>query len=189
MWKNISSSLKSTESYISMALGIIVVVLVGMLAFNFLGPKTDKGKVSEQAAKTENQSERKEAVLVNVVPTIHKVKRGETLWMIAERYYHSGYNWITIAKANNLSDPGIIHSDLELKIPDADVIIPAPEEEITETPAVIEPQSYTVVKGDTLWKIAVKSYGDGFAWTRIAKANNLSDPGLIHPGNVLTLPR
>lgn len=49
--------------------------------------------------------------------------------------------------------------------------------------------SYTVVKGDNLWKIAVKNYGDGYKWVTIAKANKLANPNLIHPGNVLSLPR
>jgi nucleoid-associated protein YgaU len=45
------------------------------------------------------------------------------------------------------------------------------------------------VKGDSLWKIAVRAYGDGYKWVSIAKANKLVNPNLIHSGNVLTLPR
>lgn len=50
-------------------------------------------------------------------------------------------------------------------------------------------ETYTIVKGDDLWKIAVKSYGDGFEWIKIAKANNLSSPNNIHVGNILTIPK
>jgi len=56
--------------------------------------------------------------------------------------------------------------------------------------AATEPEKiYTVVAGDSLWNIAVREYGDGYAWTKIATANNLINPDLIHAGNVLRLPR
>ena len=45
-------------------------------------------------------------------------------------------------------------------------------------------KTYTVVRGDYLWKIAVSQCGDGFAWSKIAKANNLKNPDIIHAGNV-----
>lgn len=49
--------------------------------------------------------------------------------------------------------------------------------------------SYTVVKGDSLWEIAEKAYGDGYQWVKIAEANKLVNPNIIHTGNVFTLPR
>lgn len=53
----------------------------------------------------------------------------------------------------------------------------------------ISGDSYTVVKGDNLWNIAVRAYGDGYKWVEIAKLNNLANPDIIHPGNVFKLPR
>lgn len=53
----------------------------------------------------------------------------------------------------------------------------------------IDGTTYTVVHGDNLWEIAVRAYGNGYKWVEIAKANNLSHPGVIHAGNTLTLPR
>lgn len=61
----------------------------------------------------------------------------------------------------------------------------------TEKPAKESSQSskqYTIVSGDDLWDIAVKTYGDGYKWVDIAQVNNLSDPGLIHVGNKLIIP-
>lgn len=51
-------------------------------------------------------------------------------------------------------------------------------------------KTYTVQKGDTLWAIAAKYYGKGSEYTKIAKANadKISNPNLIYPGQVLTLP-
>lgn len=50
--------------------------------------------------------------------------------------------------------------------------------------------TYTVQKGDSLWKIAERQYGDGSQWRRIYEANRdqISDPDLIHPGQTFTIP-
>lgn len=50
------------------------------------------------------------------------------------------------------------------------------------------PDTYTVVKGDTLRNIARKYYGDSSKYTVIASANGISNPNLIYPGTVLQLP-
>ena len=48
--------------------------------------------------------------------------------------------------------------------------------------------SYTVVSGDCLWNISYHFYGTGAKFTRIAEANGLKDPYLIHIGQVLVIP-
>jgi nucleoid-associated protein YgaU len=50
------------------------------------------------------------------------------------------------------------------------------------------PRTYTVVSGDTLWAISERFYGDGSKYQRIADASGVSNPDLIHPGQVLTIP-
>jgi nucleoid-associated protein YgaU len=51
-------------------------------------------------------------------------------------------------------------------------------------------RSYTVRKGDTLSHIAKAHYGNASNWQRIFEANRdqLDDPDLIHPGQVLRIP-
>lgn len=51
-------------------------------------------------------------------------------------------------------------------------------------------RTYTVVSGDSLSKIAQREYGDAQQWRRIFDANRdkISNPDLIHPGQVLTIP-
>lgn len=51
-----------------------------------------------------------------------------------------------------------------------------------------KPKNYTVVRGDTLWAIAKKFYGDGGKYPEIAKANNIPNPNLIFPGQVFSIP-
>ncbi|MPY88938.1 MAG: LysM peptidoglycan-binding domain-containing protein [Luteitalea sp.] len=52
-------------------------------------------------------------------------------------------------------------------------------------------QSYTVVDGDSLWKIAGRQLGDGKKWAKIYEANRdkIKDPDIIYPGQVLTMPK
>jgi LysM repeat protein len=50
------------------------------------------------------------------------------------------------------------------------------------------PKFYTVQQGDTLPKIAAKFYKDSSLWRRIAKANNIRDPKMLLPLEVLIIP-
>ena len=57
-------------------------------------------------------------------------------------------------------------------------------------PAASGARTYTVVKGDSLSKIAQREYGDAQKWRQIYEANRdqISNPDLIYPGQTLTLP-
>ena len=50
--------------------------------------------------------------------------------------------------------------------------------------------TYTVVSGDTLWKIASAHYGDGNKYPGIFEANKpmLNHPDKIYPGQMLRIP-
>lgn len=48
-------------------------------------------------------------------------------------------------------------------------------------------RSYTVVRGDTLWDIATRFYGNGLRWKDIASWNHLANPRIIHADNKITL--
>jgi LysM repeat protein len=49
-------------------------------------------------------------------------------------------------------------------------------------------RTYRVNRGDSLWIIAKKVYGQGASWTLLAKANDLRDPGKLKIGQELLLP-
>lgn len=66
---------------------------------------------------------------------------------------------------------------------------------VSETPAAVGTsgggqRTYTVKSGDSLSKIAKEYYGDANAFGRIFDANRdqLTDPNLIRPGQVLKIP-
>lgn len=49
-------------------------------------------------------------------------------------------------------------------------------------------QTYTVRKGDTLWSIATRVYGNGQRWVDIAQANPSLDPQKMAVGQQIVLP-
>jgi hypothetical protein len=80
--------------------------------------------------------------------------------------------------------------------------LPPPEEELAPPPPAKEKKAkvaakpssgskYTVISGDSLWKISGKSkiYGDSFKWPLLFKANKdiIEDPDLIYPKQKLTV--
>lgn len=70
-------------------------------------------------------------------------------------------------------------------------VAPEPKRETNNSPAPASAQTYTVVKGDCLWNIAKKFYGNGSKYTVIYNANKGvigGNPNLIYPGQVLTIP-
>ena len=63
-----------------------------------------------------------------------------------------------------------------------------------EPPKVVAPAgptSYTVKKGDSLWRISGKVYGNPLKWTRIYRANQdkIKSANKIYPGQVLVIPQ
>ena len=177
------SQIKWGESYTSLFLGAVVVVVALVLVFSFL-----RGK-SNQTQQTTSTSVTPEEQIVNgkVVPKNYTVKEGEDLWHIAQNLYGSGYNWVDLAQGNNLINPSVITVGAKLTIPNVKAKT-ATSDEVMQANS-IKGTSYTVASGDYLWDIALRAYGDGFKWVEIAKANNLANPNLVHPGNVLKLPR
>ncbi len=182
--KKLLKTLKLNEESISMVLGALVIIIVGILVVNYF--KDRKGNTLQDAAATTNQTQKAE------VGKSHTVVKGETLWSIAEDAYGSGYNWTDIYKENKLGSQNVEIGQV-LNIPQVSAKQPTSTKTVS---TVVAPATsaagnatYTVVKGDYLWKIAVEQYGDGYKWVEIARANKLVNPNIIHAGNVLTLPR
>lgn len=190
------------ESYTSLILGIIAVIIVTILVISFV-KQNNKNATDEEAMTDEQEG-------------VHKVAEGETLWSISEAAYGSGYNWVDIAQANNIENPDSIEAGDELKLPDVEpktltvvgeAIGGEPEvmeedamnkeevddameaEEEKDSSDKITGDKYTVKQGEYLWDIAVRAYGDGYKWVEIARASKLANPDVIHAGNELSLPR
>lgn len=67
------------------------------------------------------------------------------------------------------------------------VVVQTPSRPATTAPTT---RTYTVVRGDCLWNIAKKYYGNGSQYTRIYNANRdkIKNPSLIYPGQVFVIP-
>lgn len=55
-----------------------------------------------------------------------------------------------------------------------------------ETPSS-SPKLYTIKKGDTLWAVCRREYGDGAKYKDVAEENGIVNPNLIYPGQVIRL--
>jgi len=168
--KKILKAIKLNESTISMVLGALVIVIVGSLVIKYI--RNAKGTVPQELLDQSNS--------VELVQKTHTVARGENLWNISVKYYGDGFKWTDIATENKLANASIIKEGQELTIPDLE------QQEETEA---ISSTTYEVVKGDSLWSVAVRAYGDGYSWVKIARENQLINPNIIHPGNILVLSR
>src|SRR4030042_1043205 len=182
MWKTLKNSFDSPDSYVSLALGLAVVLVVGMIAYNYFKARSQSATSTENQTNQEKTQNGQESL---TLPAQYVVKNGDTLWSIAEVYYKSGYNWVDIQKANNLGNPDMIDVAQKLTIPKATPIVPAGQISAAGAETTAAKKPYTVVQGDSLWNIALQTYGTGYKWTAIAQANNLANPDLIFAGNVL----
>lgn len=182
--KNFLKKVKLSERTISAVLGVLVVVTAGVLLFNFFQSRSETTITSDDQIASEGKTQE---LNTSVLPTTHRVGQGENLWRIAEDYYGSGYNWVDIAQTNSLKNADLLLVGQELLIPD--VAVRWPETDPADTEKRVN--TYTVQSGDSLWKIAVAVYGDGYQWTNIYQANSAeigANPGLIYSGQVLVMP-
>lgn len=115
----------------------------------------------------------------------HTVAPGENLYRISLRY---NVSIASLASANGISNPNLIYVGQVLKIPGTTGGT-TPPPTVTPPPGSSNPpasgSSYTVVRGDTLGRIAARF---GVTYTAIAAANNIANPNLIYPGQVLQIP-
>lgn len=173
MLKEFLKTLRINEQKISMILGVVVVMTVGILIYNYFS------SVNRQP--TDAQSVTQEQTSVKT----HKVVQGESLWKISLKYYNDGYKWVEIAKLNNLDSPDLIEAGQILNLLEIE------ELKSPETVNEIGDLEYLVVQGDSLWTIAVRAYADGYQWAKIWEANKtqIANANVIEPGTKLSLPR
>ncbi len=207
-FEKMESEVKSNQSTLSLVLGGLIVLVIGVLIFNYFNRSNPQLGPAQQS--------QGEDVSPESLPGKYTVKEGDTLFVIAEKYYKDGYKYTDIAKANNLTDVNSVAAGQVLEIPKIETQIAeaSPTSTPTSTPNAIpsdekgadlgtgvgggdttvwgpkiEGDTYKVVSGDWLSTIAARAYGDIYAFDKIAKANNISNPDVIEPGQTLKLPR
>ncbi|NDJ75901.1 MAG: LysM peptidoglycan-binding domain-containing protein [Chloroflexi bacterium] len=149
----------------------------------------------------------------NPGPVYYTVQAGDNLSAIARAY---GVLWTDIAVANGIADPNTIYRGQQLLIPGATApgtaavappvnvapaanTVPVTSDPVNVAPPVQDPvpvtnpvpatntgtRTHTVQGGEHLAQIA-RAYN--ISWPTIARANNITDPNQIYPGQVLTIP-
>ncbi|BCZ23619.1 LysM peptidoglycan-binding domain-containing protein [Mycobacterium senriense] len=107
-------------------------------------------------------------------------------------YASDGPAWSTHTETDNPPPPAPEAAAEEPAAQTEDAAEEAPAEVAAEPAPEPEPEpaarTYTVASGDTLWAIAERFYGDGNRYQAIADASGISNPDLIQPGQVLTIP-
>ena len=203
--KKLLKGAKINENTISTVLGAVVLIVIGALIFNYFNANrppqiSDVGLETSPTPQLKQDQQPTDVKLVEEegkmmpegLPATYKVQTGDHLWAIAEKFYKSGYNWVDIARENNIKNPNVIEAGQELTIPKVTAKPQTFIETASVNAAAIEGSSYVIAKGDSLWNIALRAYGDGFAWTRIYEANKAvigTNPGIIEAGMTLSLPR
>ena len=97
-----------------------------------------------------------------------------------------------VAVGNTLGISKVEASELKIVAPDSGLSLAAADmtELVKASTSADEPKLHTVEKGDTLWAVSEKAYGNGKHYNVIFEANKpmLSHPDKIYPGQVLRIP-
>lgn len=206
IFDKIEAQIKTKDSLISLTLGLLVVLVVGLLIINYfkkspdnLGPAQTTSNLTEQVNSSGNQVF--EDVKADNLPGKYTVKSGDTLFIISQSYYNNGYEYTKLAEANNLNDPDLIEVGQVLTIPKLEnqesnnnpnnnnVLGTGGATNQTIWGERITSDTYTVAAGDWLTKIAGRAYGDINQFDKIVKANNITSPDVIEVGTTLKIPK
>jgi hypothetical protein len=95
-------------------------------------------------------------------------------------------------QAGSLLAPGVYDLQLDQVDPDGNVsaVIVLPFERVAPEALNLGPDAVVVQPGNSLWRLARRLYGEGVQYTVIYEANRdqIRDPNLIYPGQVLQAP-
>ncbi|MDQ3099512.1 MAG: LysM peptidoglycan-binding domain-containing protein [bacterium] len=179
---------KWDDSLISMGLGALVVVVSGILLFNYFNNQTPN-LIRDQGQKAVVVSSSMPAVSENAGPTATSsgkiVAQAVT---VTPRVTASPSPKIT-ASPKATQTPKATVSTAPTATPKTSSIAQARPEATPATGGTTLPAMYTVQPGDSLWAVSQKFYGSGYEWKQIAAANKLTGTYRLEKGQVLNLPR
>jgi nucleoid-associated protein YgaU len=126
---------------------------------------------------------------------IHVVERGDTLWSIITAHYGRFDRELldSVLAANpQIEDPNLILVGWQITLPalpDERVVVPGEPAPVPKGESSWS--AVTVRRGDTLWEIVDRHYGNATAeliWAVVDANPEIENPDLIHAGQVITLP-
>lgn len=105
---------------------------------------------------------------------------------------NEGFDVVVNIKLKQYKDFGTKTCDIKFTETKPKIVPPKPprQQEKAPKPSEGKNKTYIVKKGDCLWKIAKKFYGNGALYTKIYNANRekIRNPNLIYPGQVFIIP-
>jgi LysM repeat protein len=165
------------EKYIIWSLTILVLLLAVMAFWLIVYQRASLTKALARVL--EERSASAQSVLNGVEPDEQQIvneRLAELLTMMAQNREET-----TVAVAPT---PTGNAESVVIQLPASPIAVPPAQE--------CAPQTYKVVRGDNLWRVAEKHYGKGSGhfYTEIAKAQKekMRTPYVIHPGDVLVIP-
>jgi nucleoid-associated protein YgaU len=163
----IQTDLEKNQSYLNLILGALIVIVLGVLIYNYFNkpaaePAGDLGPSTQQT--TDAQGD----VTKEGLPGKYTVKEGDTLFLIAQKYYDDGNKYTEIIKENNLTSENI-EVGQELNIPKLDMPTPsasesaAPEESPSSSPSASPEQPVMEANAPQASEAPAPSFGKGGA--------------------------
>lgn len=128
--EKLEKNVETNQSKVSLILGALIVLVIGVLIFNYFNRnQADLGPAQQaQTEETENGD-----VSPENLPGKYTVKEGDTLFLIAEKYYNDGSRFTNVAEANNLTDVNQIEVGQEIEIPKLETQLAQASTEPTDT--------------------------------------------------------
>lgn len=181
-----------TEETISIVFGIVLIIILLVSAYSFFSNRRNSPQITLEAASTQSADLTQNGPYEPV--QTYTVLEGESLSSIAKKLYGDIVYWPLISMENRIEDVNTIRAGEVLDLPGRDVLLDftkkvKPGQILTGVSIeALTDKTYQVKKGDTLWHICERRYGDPRKYVDIAKINKIQNPNYIEVDWQLTLP-
>lgn len=128
---------------------------------------------------------------------VYTVKSGDSWWNIAAKFLGSGIRMTELATFNGKTTTTIIHPGDKIKIPGkytgsstvTNNTASTSNNSTTTSTNTSSEETYTVKRGDSWWRIAANEMGSGLMMSKLAAYNGKTILSMIHPGDILKIPK
>lgn len=118
IFDKIRTDLNKNKSFMNLALGAVILLITGLLLFNYFSKNNQGQKDLGPSQQTDTQqSQQSGDVAKDNLPGKYTIKQGDTLFTIAQNYYGDGYKYPEIVKANKMADENNIEVGQVIEIP------------------------------------------------------------------------
>jgi len=126
------------------------------------------------------------AAPVASVAQSYTIQPGDNLKRISQQFYGRNDYDDEIAYLNNITDPNFIKAGDVIYLPNdyRELEFCGQDGKWVDNDILY----YTFGKGDTLWALASRFYGDGMYWKPLASYNGITNPKKVRDGKVIMIP-